>query len=181
RLNRELFAAHENGHRTCGEMMMESIREYVESRWNPDVWDVKTIMEYALFGDPSLSIGGKLPQILLPREVQIKGPKTASIGEQIPLFASCTDYSSESKDALLAVVMCSPHGDLRFYPDWTPETTFLPIHLDAGFSVNGLYLATIDTSVHCEPGYNAIYIALLDPDTLGFISNLGGCCIRVEE
>ena len=180
RLNRELFGAHKNGYRTSGEMMAEAIQEYIDTQWQPDVYDVKTVMEYAFFGDPSLEIGGRLAQVLLPTYAQINGPKTAADGEQIPLYASGSCFGSEGKDALLAVAICSPHGDVRFYPNWTSEAAFPKIHLDAGFAVQGYYLTTIDTSIHCELGYNTIYIALLDPDTLGFISNLGGCCIRVE-
>lgn len=179
RMNREFFAAHKNGHRRCGDMMIKAAEEYITSLYWASVYDVKTVMEYALFGDPSLEVGGQLSQILLPLHVGLEVPKTAVPGQRVRLLVSCTNHTAESCEALVVVAMCSPQGELVFYPNWTSDMSMLPVTLEAGFSVDGLELTAIDSSIHCSQGYNSLYIALLSPNTLELISNLGGGCIHV--
>jgi len=178
KLNRLMLKAHEDGYRTVGEMLLKGVEGYISGWWSPTVYDVKTVMEYVTFGDPSLHIGGKVEALVPPIRVQLSVPKFAYQNETIGLDVSCANFA-ETRDVLFAVAVVSPQGELLYYPDWGPELTLVPFALEAGFSIEDFELATIDTSLYPR-GCNTFYIMLFDPDTLTPCSNLGGSCIYIR-
>lgn len=178
KINRLLFEAHRDGYRTVGEMFNRAVEKYVTNWWTPSVYDMKTVMEFVTFGDPSVKIGGELESLSPPVSVQLDAPKLVHQKQVISLDVSCHNFGDE-REVLLAIAVCSPQGELLFYPNWEAEMNLAPLTLAAGLKVDDFTLTTLDTSL-CEKGYNAIYIGLLDPDTLSLVSNLGGSCIYVQ-
>ncbi len=178
KLNRLMLKAHTDGYRAVGEMLLKGIEGYIGGWWSPSVYDMKTVMEYATFGDPSLQVGGKVEALAPPIHVQLCVPRFAYQSETIGLNVSCSNFA-DSRDVLFAVAVVSPQGEMLYYPDWGPELTLVPFTLEAGFSIEDVELATIDTSL-CPKGSNTFYIMLFDPDTLTPCSNLGGSCLYIK-
>jgi len=178
KLNRLMFKAHKDGYRTVGEMFLKAVEGYITGWWSATVYDIKTVMEYVTFGDPSLKIGGKIEALAPPIHVQLSAPRSAYQNETFGLNVSCTNFQ-DSRDVLFAVAVVSPQGEILYYPDWGQELTLVPFTLEAGFSIDDFELATVDMSLYPK-GCNTFYIMLFDPDELTPCSNLGGSGIYIK-
>ena len=172
KLNRLLFEAHKGGKRVVGEMLTMAIENYIESWWLT-VYDMKSVMQFCIFGDPSLKIGGPAAPPVTSLHVELSVPRREPMGSSLPISVSCRN-DGESQEVLFAVALCTKGGDLKFYPDWGSEFKASSITLESGFEVEDFELTVIDTSDHCIVGYNTFYIMLFEPGTFRALSNLGG-------
>lgn len=178
KLSRLTLKAHKDGYRTVGEMFAKSVEGYVSDCWSPSVYDMKTVMEWATFGDPSVQIGGRIVTLLTPVKVQLSVPRFAYQNDAIGVRVSCANFG-DRRDVLAAIVAVTPQGEMLSYPDWAPELTLVPFTLEAGLSIEGFELASFDTSL-CPLGCSTFYIMLFDPETLAPRSNLGGSCLYIR-
>lgn len=178
RINHLCFKAHKDGYRRMGEMLRKAIEDYMIDSLVPCITNVWTIMEYSLLGDPTVKVGGEA--FASPVHVQLDAPRRVALGETVSLTVSCTNFEGE-REVSLAVVLVSNQGEELFYPNWGPEVALLPLMVPAGFAIEGVELCSLDTSACCQVGYNTVYALMLDPNTLEWVSNLGGCCMVVSE
>ncbi|MBN1592494.1 MAG: hypothetical protein JW941_04505 [Candidatus Coatesbacteria bacterium] len=178
KLSRLMLKAYKDGHRSVGEMFLKGLEGYINSWWSPSVYDVKTVMEYVSFGDPSLQIGGPVQPLEPPIHVGLSVPRFSYPNRNVGLEITCMNNEG-AREVLFAIAFVSAQGEVFSYPDWTSGLNLIPFTLESGFALENYELTTIDTSV-CPDGSNAFYIMLFDPETLEPCSNLGGSCLFIK-
>ena len=179
KMNRSLFVAYNKGYHSVGEMFKLAVEDYVGGWWYHSVYDVKTVLEFNTLGDPSVNVGGPASPLLWPIWVHLDSAKTANRGDAVIVSVSCINFEAK-RECLAAIAVVSPTGEMLFFPDWKPQTSLVPITIDAGFWLNGFPLLTLNTKDLCQVGYNTVYLLLLDSVTLSPASNLGGTCVLVR-
>ena len=101
----ETFRAYKNGALTIGEIWTRAINNYIMKHKLKDGGDIKTVLEWQLFGDPTLAIGEKSQPPVKPTTPS--GPSSGKVGTE------CT-YSTATTD---------PDGDkISYMFDWGDGT-----------------------------------------------------------
>jgi hypothetical protein len=100
---------------TFGQMCIYAINEYISP--NMDGYDMISIVEFQLFGDPTLNIQENNP----PEKPVIEGPEKGNPGEEKVYILTSTD----------------PDGDdLAFYVNWDDGSEKDTVFISSGESIN---------------------------------------------
>ncbi len=92
RISINMFKAYDRGALSIGEMWAQALNEYISNRMGGG--DLKTVLEWHLFGDPTLALGeaSTEPQKPSPPE----GPTSGSINEEYTYMAKTTDPDGDN-------------------------------------------------------------------------------------
>ncbi len=89
----ETFAQYDKGAITLGEMWVRALNEYMRTHEISDGGEYKTVLEWQLFGDPTLSVRDQSTPPEKPQKPS--GPTSGKAGEELSFTSSTTDADGD--------------------------------------------------------------------------------------